>query len=253
MEFIEIEVTPRDGVGSAASRRLRAGGQIPSVVYSEGKSAEQISLDENDFVNMARTSRRSQLFKFKSKEAKLNGISAVVKEVQRNYIKNSVIHVDFHSIDENQPINVLVPLSLNGEAPGVKLDGGILTIVTHELLVRCLPRDIPEIIEVDVSELRLGQSIHADKLKLPEKVTVVGNPGQTIVSVVAVRVVVEEVAPTAGGATAGGATAGDVAAGDVAAGGAAAATPGATPAAGGAKAAAASGAAPAAPTKDAKK
>jgi len=196
MEQVVIEIQTRTAVGSAANRRIRKGGNIPTVVYSRGEDSVPTSVNERHFVYLAKKAKSSQIFTIKSSDKRLDGRSAVVKEVQKDYLKGLVLHVDFQAIRDDEELTVRVPLRMVGESPGVKLDGGILTVVSHELPIRCLPKLIPAEINVDVASLRLGNSIHAEQLELPEGVRLAGNPGETIVSVVAVRAAAEEEATT---------------------------------------------------------
>lgn len=200
MESFEIEITPREDKGSSASKRIRRDGFIPTVIYARGEPSVNAMVNSQDFILLARKSRISQVFTFKSSAQELNGKSAVVKNIQKDFQKNAVLHVDFQKLHENEVISVPVVLHFVGEAPGVKVDGGILTIARHELVVSCLPKLIPDEIKVDVSSLEMGQSIHASALALPEGVTLHGNPEETIVSVVAIRQMVEEAAPAAAAA-----------------------------------------------------
>jgi large subunit ribosomal protein L25 len=238
MEQVNLEVQVRTEVGRTANHRLRAKGMIPSIVYSHGSPSIPVAVSEREFVRIASAVRSSQVFTLKSPNKDLDGKSAVVKEVQRDHLQGTLLHVDFQAIREDEELTVKVPLRMVGEAPGVKVDGGILTVVARELTVRCFPKLIPAEIDVDVSELHLGDSIHADKVKLPKGVTLAGNPGETIVSVVTVRFVEEETTtaaaaavegaegvPVEGAAAAPGAAPGTVA--PTAEGAAAAAAPGA--------------------------
>ena len=231
MEQFEIEVTVRQGTGSSEARRVRKSGLIPAVIYAHGDECVAASVGERAFLKIAKLTKSSQVFKLKSTDKALDGRSALVKEVQKDYLAGKVLHVDFQAIREDEEISVRVPLRVVGEAVGVKVDGGILTVVAHEVGIRCLPRFIPADISVDVTDLHIGHSIHAEDLKLPEQVRLSGNPNETIVAVVAIRAAEEEAATTA--------------------------VPGAAPAEGAAAAAPAEGATPAAdaaaPKKDAKK
>jgi len=197
-----------------------------------------------EFTRIASAVKSSQVFTLKSKIKEIDGRSAVVKEVQKDHLLGTLLHIDFQAVRDDEELTVRVPMRIVGEAPGVKVDGGILTVIARELVVRCFPKLIPAEINVDVGELHLGDSIHAEQVKMPEGVKLAGNPGETIVSVVTVRFVEEETATPAAGATAEGVVA-------VTAEGAAAApgVAGAAPAAEGGDAA--KGAAPAG--KDAKK
>ncbi|MBX7144747.1 MAG: 50S ribosomal protein L25 [Oligoflexia bacterium] len=196
-----IPVEPRQGSGSREARRLRNTGFIPSNVYARGEKAFPCAVPSKEFCRAAEAARVSTVFTLKSSDKGLDGRWAIVKEIQKDHVAKKVLHVDFQAIHENEEITVRVPLNVTGEAPGVKLDGGILTVSAYEISLTCLPKLIPTSLDISVSELRLGQSIHADSIKLPAGVRLGGNPQETIVSVVAVRQVVEETpAATAEGA-----------------------------------------------------
>jgi large subunit ribosomal protein L25 len=182
-----LNLEPKIGLGSSASRRVRAEGLIPAVLYHRGESSLSAVVSEREFVKAASSARTSQVFRSKSGTSELNDKSLLVKEVQRDYIKGKVLHVDFQVLRDDEEIVVEIPLSFVGEALGVKLDNGIITFVAHAIEVSCLPKFIPEKIEIDVSELRLGQNIHGSDIKLGEGVTLVGTGEQTIVSIVAAR------------------------------------------------------------------
>jgi large subunit ribosomal protein L25 len=162
-----------------------------------------------EFVTAASRSRSSQIFTLKSSLPSLNGKSALVKGIQRDHLSGNLLHVDLQSLHENEAIDVEIPLKFTGESIGVKSDGGILSITTHTITVSCLPKLIPDEVAIDISELRIGDSVHAKDLALPQGVSLHQNPDETIVSVVAVRQTVEA-APVAAtgaeGAAAAGAT-----------------------------------------------
>lgn len=207
MTDFTLDAEKRQNLGANAAKRLRAQGFVPSIMYARGEAAIPLTVSYKDFVKAAQSARISQVFMFKSKDGEINGRSAIVKEIQKDGIAGKVLHVDFQALHENEEIVVRIPLNIVGEAVGVKLDGGILTVSAHELSVSCLPKAIPQSIDVSVSELRIGQSIHAENITLPQGVRLSGNPLETIVSVVAVRQVVEET-PAAAVAGAEGAVAG---------------------------------------------
>ncbi len=201
MEEFTVEVQQRTETGSSANRRYRRAGMIPSVVYSHGEETVVGLLTAKEFLRRAETATSSQVFTIKSKDAKhIDNRSAIVKEVQIDRLRNKVLHVDFQVLKENEEITLRIPLKFSGESIGVKDQGGVLSVATHELIVRCLPRSIPRVINVEVAALGIGDSIHAEELKLPEGVKLGGNPGETIVSVVVPKTVVEETATAVAGA-----------------------------------------------------
>ncbi|MBN8548897.1 MAG: 50S ribosomal protein L25 [Deltaproteobacteria bacterium] len=208
MTDFTLNAEKRENLGANAAKRLRSQGFVPSIMYARGEAAIPLTVSYKDFVKAAQSARISQVFMFKSNDGSINGRSAIVKEIQKDGLAGKVLHVDFQALHENEEIVVRIPLNITGEAIGVKLDGGILTVSAHELSVSCLPKAIPQSIDVNVSELKIGQSVHAENIALPQGVRLSGNPLETIVSVVAVRQVVEETttaAPGAEGAAAAGA------------------------------------------------
>jgi large subunit ribosomal protein L25 len=187
VEDFTLSVTKRDNIGSAHCRRYRANGEIPSVVYHRSESSISILLNTNEFVKIAKKTNASQVFKLKSNVKELDGRWVIVKDIALDYVKNSVNHVDLLTVFENELITVNVALNVVGEAIGVKAEGGILSIVGRELKVKCLPKDIPTSIDVDVSSLKLSQSIHASDINLPAGVSLAGDKKETIATVVGSR------------------------------------------------------------------
>jgi len=226
VEQFTIEVTQRVNTSKGSANRSRKQGLIAGVAYHRHDEPTPIEVPSKEFTLLARKARRSQVFTFKSASSALNGKSAIVKEIQQDYLKGIVTHVDFQTLKDDEQITVDVPIKIIGEAPGVKVEKGILTIVTHEVSVRCLPKNIPTVIDVDVTSLNLGESLHADQLKLGAGVMLADDPHETIVSVVIPRAVEEEVKPAAEAA----AGAEGAAAGAAAPGAAAAQQGGAAPA-----------------------
>lgn len=226
-----IEIEARTAKGTRANNRLRSQGQIPSIVYHRGEKSLDGSINYNQFLKVAGHATSSQVFSLKSSDKHLDGRSCLVKEVQRDYVKNRVLHVDLQSLKDDEVISVRIPIHIKGEAFGVKNEGGILTVAVHDLGVRCLPRQIPKEVLIDVTDLHINKSIHASDITLPSGVQLDDDPHETIVSVVTIRIVEETPAtPTA-----------EDAAAAAAAGAEGAAAPGAAPAGGAAPAAGAAG------------
>ncbi|WKZ56922.1 MAG: 50S ribosomal protein L25 [Bdellovibrionota bacterium] len=184
MQQIEISVEPRSTAGSAEARRVRSEGKIPCVCYHRHESPMHGAVSLREFTNIASRVRPNQIFTLKSSNASLNGKAAVVKEIQESYVKRSLLHIDFQLIRDDEEITVSVGLKFVGEAPGVKLDGGILTVAMHEVEVSCLPKNIPDMIEVDISTLKMGENIHAGDLKIPAGVKLLVDSDRSIASVV---------------------------------------------------------------------
>ena len=192
MENFTIEISERPALGKGSANRCRREGFIPAVAYHKADKPLAVQIPFKEFTALASKARRSQVFTFKSDSPLLDGKVAIVKEIQQDYLKGRVTHVDFQTLKDDEEITVEVPVKLVGESPGVKVFQGILTFVTHEVTVRCLPKNIPNAINVDISSLGLGQSIHAEQLVLGEGVTLSDDSTETIVSVVIPRAVEEE-------------------------------------------------------------
>lgn len=201
----DINLAARTGAGTGAARRARREGLLPTVVYERGKPAISASMDYLAFEKQAVSTRISQLFTLKFEGVpELNNRHAIIKEVQRNNLTGKMLHVDFQALRDDEEVVVSVPLAMIGEAYGVKTDGGVLSVAAYEISISSLPKSIPSILNVDVSQLKIGDSIHGKDLILPAGAKLAGNPEEAIVSVVISRQTVEETAtPTAVAAAAG--------------------------------------------------
>jgi large subunit ribosomal protein L25 len=170
MASIEFTAFPRAGEGRGASRRLRRGGKAPGIVYGAGSEPTPIELDHNALLHAL----KSEAFHASILTLKLDGSAqkVLLRDVQMHPFRPQVLHVDFQRIDENKKIHMKVPLHFVNEAisPAVKLGGAIIGHIANELDVSCLPKDLPEFIEVDLSSIEAGKSIHVSELKLPPNV-----------------------------------------------------------------------------------
>ena len=205
MQF-EFTAFPRGTEGRGASRRLRRSGRAPGVVYGAGSEPQPIELDHNALFHAL----RNEAFHSSILTMKLDGSATKVllRDVQMHPFKNEILHVDFQRVDENRKIRMKVPLHFvrGEESPAVKLAGAIISHVATEIDVACLPRDLPEFIEVDLSQLEAGGSIHLSALTLPQGLAAVthGKTDPVVAAAVVPRAAVEteETAPAAEGAAA---------------------------------------------------
>lgn len=207
MESFSISLTLRDETGSAAARKVRREGQIPAIIYHRGEEAITASVDYNQFYNLATRAKSSQLFNLVCDDPRLSGRSALVKDIQQHYVSGKLLHVDFQALRDDEEITVEVPLNIVGEAPGVKLGGGILTVIRHSIKVSCLPKNIPSSLDVSVTALELGQSIHAGDIQMPSGVEYIGDDEDTIVSITVAGAEEVAAAPAEGAVPAEGAAA----------------------------------------------
>ncbi|MCC7217895.1 MAG: 50S ribosomal protein L25/general stress protein Ctc [Burkholderiales bacterium] len=170
---MEFTAFPRTSEGRGASRRMRRAGKAPGIVYGGTAQPTPIELDHNALFHAL----RNEAFHSSILTMKLDGAATKVllRDVQMHPFRNEILHVDFQRVDENRKIHMKVPLHfVNGEvSPAVKLSGAIVSHVTPELDISCLPKDLPEFIEVDLSQLEVGHSIHVSAVKLPPGVSVV--------------------------------------------------------------------------------
>lgn len=175
---IEFNATKRTLQGTGASRRLRRTGKVPGIVYGGGKDAQPIEIDHNDLYHAL----RNEAFHASVLSMNLDGAKqgVILRDVQMHAYKRQVMHIDFQRVDSTHTIHVKVPLHfINADiAPGVKLQGGIVSHVMNEVDVECLPGNLPEFIEVDLAEVNAGQAVHVTHLKLPEGVTAVLHKGE---------------------------------------------------------------------------
>jgi large subunit ribosomal protein L25 len=216
MATIEFTAFPRNTEGRGASRRMRRGGKAPGIVYG-GKTAPQpIELDHNALIHAL----RNEAFHSSILTMKVDGASTQVllRDVQMHPFRNEVLHVDFQRIDPMRKIHMKVPLHFVNEdvSPAVKTQGAIVSHVMTEIDIACLPNDLPEFIEVDLSQLDTGHSLHASGVKLPPGVSIVsrrtGDPVVATAVVPKAVVETEEAAPAEGDGAAAAAAAPEAAA-----------------------------------------
>jgi large subunit ribosomal protein L25 len=179
----------RTATGKGANRRLRVAGHIPGVIYGKGRAAQSVVLDPKALETVLHKSGAGLNTLIDLSVAGRTD-TVLVKELQRHPVHGSYVHVDFFKVDLTQKIIVSVPIHFVGKARGVEF-GGILDHPLRELQVECLPRAIPEFVEVDVSALEVGQSIHVSDLRLPEGVLVMTDAALPVASVVVPAVEVE--------------------------------------------------------------
>jgi large subunit ribosomal protein L25 len=199
----ELNAELRDDTGKGASRRLRHAGRVPAIMYGGGKDPEALSLSHNEVLrNLEHEAFYSHILTIKSGGAETQ---AILRDLQRHPSKPVVMHMDLQRISATEKLKTHAPIHFIGEdvAPGVKA-GGLVSHDLTEVSIECLPKDLPEFIEVDVSGLDIGESIHLSGLNIPEGVTLIDlargdDYDSSVVSVYAKRVVEEEVEPTAEG------------------------------------------------------
>lgn len=188
-ESTVLTVFPRTVVGKA-NQRLGAEGQIPAVLYGMGREALSIGLDRHDFeLFMSHHAAGSTLVEIQI-EGEKKPVNAMIRELQTSPLKGTILHVDFMAVSLDIAIHAVVSIRLINDPAGVKA-GGVLTTDKHEVNVEAKPKDIPEFIEVDVSALEVGDSLHVSDVVAPKGVTLLDDADAIIASVIPPTVEVE--------------------------------------------------------------
>jgi large subunit ribosomal protein L25 len=196
LETLEIQVDPREKKRKRDAKRLLRNGKIPAILYGPKTAPVSLELNKKEFSHRVAGLEGSHLVRLKSAAALIADKVALVKEMQYHPISGEVIHADLYEVDLTVKINVQVPLRFTGKAAGV-VRGGILQPIVREIDVECLPLDIPESFNVDVSALDIGDAIHVEDLPMPEGVTAIYESNFALVTVVTPTV---EEAPAAAAA-----------------------------------------------------
>jgi large subunit ribosomal protein L25 len=196
-----VDVQPRQEMGKNEARRIRRQGMMPAIVYGGDREPVPISVDPKTLQTVLRSEAGSNaVFSLRLGGQEDRKRAVMIREIQRDPIDGDLIHADFVCIDMSQEITVKVPVRPVGTAVGVKSEGGLLDFVQREVELACLPGNIPGTIEVDVSELHIGEHIEVGQINLPENVRLVSEPGQTLVVIATPReeVAAEAAAPAEG-------------------------------------------------------
>jgi len=195
LEKTELQATVRKSVGNGPARVLRRAGQIPAVLYGRKIEPVLLSVNTKDLEQILKKGSFGQfILNLVIQNGKKVTKSAIIKELQTHPVSGNLIHIDFYEVDMKRQIKVMVPVVTTGKSAGIE-EGGLLNIVRRELEVFCLPGDIPEAIEIDISELGIGDSIHLEDVPLGENVEVAADVNYTVVTVLSPKVeeeVVEE-------------------------------------------------------------
>jgi large subunit ribosomal protein L25 len=187
MEAVKLSAASRTSTGKGTARSLRRTGRVPAVIYGHGRDPQPIDVEASAVSRLLdQIGGETVLI-----DVAIDGaapVKAVVREVQRNPVRRSdVIHLDLYAVVADEPIQVDVPVHIVGNADGVRNQGGVLDHHLHRLTVRCLPANIPEHIEIDVTPLQVGQAIHIHEIKVPNA-ELMHDANVAVVSVLAGRV-----------------------------------------------------------------
>ncbi|MFH1413819.1 MAG: 50S ribosomal protein L25 [Candidatus Omnitrophota bacterium] len=185
MEELLLEAQLREETGKSKVKDLRGSGFIPAVIYAGGKKPMPLKVSSHDLIQLIHQHRiEGVIINLKVKGDKDKSRPCLIKEIQYHPVHDHILHVDFNEVSLTEVIKVNVPVSAKGEPIGVKQEGGSLEHVLWEIEVECLPTDIPEKIEVDVSLLKIDEGIHVKDLPIPPKVKVLNDPDAMVLSVI---------------------------------------------------------------------
>jgi len=194
MSKVVLQAKGRQKYGSAESRRIRRSGRIPAVIYGRSGKSVSIDLDSADFIRGTKGISESTIVKV---DVEGKSYEAFVKDTQRNIIDGNILHIDFYEVEAGVILRAKVSLIFSGNPIGVR-EGGMLETPLHEIEIECLPKDLPERIEIDISNLKTNQSLHVRDIPLAQGIKLLSNPDQTVALVKFAKA--EAAAPTAAAA-----------------------------------------------------
>ena len=197
-----VNAKARSDFGSGASKRIRRIGLVPAVVYGGSGESVTVSLDPKDIFRLLRSEAgRNTILDLKIEGGDSDNV--ILKDWQVDPVKETILHADFQRVAMDQTLKVTVPIVIRGEAIGIKTEGGLLDVVVREIEVECLPADIPEQIECDVTELHMHESLRVRDLPAQERVEILEDGDRVVVHVVPLRAEEEEAVPAEGEAVEG--------------------------------------------------
>jgi large subunit ribosomal protein L25 len=202
---VKLSARTRERIGGSIANKLRREGLVPAVVYGGKDKPQSLQVAAREITTLLSHARGENILvelEIENEGAKTSRM-ALIQEVQHEPLSGGIVHVDFHAINMNEVLNTFVPIEWRGEPKGVKNSGGILEQSLRSLDIECLPKDLPEVVSVDVSGLDVGDSIHVRHLMLPEGVKALDDADLTVF-LVAAPAVVEEPAPAAAAVVAAG-------------------------------------------------
>ncbi|MGV3773787.1 MAG: 50S ribosomal protein L25 [Verrucomicrobiales bacterium] len=188
MKSVSLTAYPRTLNKRIGSKKVRANDRVPAVIYGGKDAPRNLEIANKDFENLLHHSVSENILVDLDVTGADTGKAkhlALVQEIQHHALSGKIIHVDFREVSENEKVTVTVPVETVGESVGVKTNGGVLEHVLFKLKVRALPKNLPAVLTLDVSNLEVGQSIHIGDIQPPEGVEILGNKDISVISVAA--------------------------------------------------------------------
>ncbi|MBN1356253.1 50S ribosomal protein L25 [bacterium] len=188
MEIL-LKAKARSGSGKGVSRKLRHAGRMPCVLYGPQREPVHLTLERNDAEKILSGVGRRKIIdlEFENSPDTTRHIQVMFKDIQRHAITRELLHIDFYEITQGQKISTDIPVVMSGKAVGVEDHGGALQFLTRTIRIQCLPKDLPEYLEVDVSHLDIGDSISVADIPMDRVLTCLEEPDRVIASVITVR------------------------------------------------------------------
>lgn len=187
MKQVQMEATLRTELKKNAMNRLRDEGMVPAVLYGQGEEAVALQLVAKDFDKMLSTNGINVLVQLKMEGESAKDETVMVKSLQRHPLTSKVLHIDFLKISMDKPLETVIPVKVIGTAPGTK-EGGMLQLIHRELHIKSLPSVIPSTLDIDVSELHIGDSLAVKDIKVVEGIEICTDAKEAVVHIVAPRV-----------------------------------------------------------------
>ena len=192
MELLELNADTRTASGKGQARTLRREGRLPAVLYGPNTDPVLLAIDLSDLEDITKGGSAGQAILSISVKGEKKPRTAMIKELQTSPLSRDFLHVDFYEVDMQKKINVMVPVSTTGKCIGIEM-GGMLQLIRRELEVLCLPGNIPENIEIDITELNTGDSIHVEDVQLEGDIEIPHEVDFTILTILSAKMKEEEV------------------------------------------------------------
>ena len=185
MKQVNITAFKREKTGKNFAKKLRKQGLIPAIIYGPRDIPMPIAVKFNELERIfARYKGETIIFNIKIQNGETINKSAILKDYQTDPVTDRIIHLDFYAIHEGETLSIDVPLEFVGKPEGVA-KGGVLEILRHEITIECTPANIPDKIQIDISSLDIGDTLHIEDIKLPEGVKIAEDPKEPVVTIVA--------------------------------------------------------------------
>lgn len=187
MEIIELNVSKREKTGKGAGRELRRTGMIPAILYGRNREPEMLTVKLKDFEDAVRSKQIGRLmFQLNIQNGTADAKRVMIKELQRDPVRFDFIHIDFYEVSMDRKINVRIPVTTRGKCIGVEY-GGTLQLIRRELEVLCFPMEIPDQIEIDVTNLNVGDVVHVKDIETEGDIEIPAEVNFTVLTVVGAK------------------------------------------------------------------